>query len=748
MSRFSNIFESDPFVSGAGGLLLESGGSSTISALPLAGPITGTELSPFVQGGVNVQADFNTLAAFFAAAGLLFYDETAVPPAVSPFASGTGSVAIGDGAAASGTQSRAFGFNSTADGAYSVVPGGLANLALATLSFVMGNTNVVNNTSDGSIILGGVNTSITNSLDSLSISGNVDLIIDSTKALLGMTNVAVLDTVVNTALMVAGNSTISNSQEVFVGQIQDSFIDSSDGTGVLSASNVSITGSNDCIVVGGNLVTMTDSILCFNGTGSNNDYGTPGFGGTGNASITGNLVTFDAAASECGVFTGSDVMFGAGVLRSISLSGSAHVFALSSNDNTNLCGSGNTFNGAYSVGAGTAVNLDGTYNYGLGQGIDILLSDYCLGGGQSVAIDGDYNIGWGGGISIGQTTPSSSVAAFGQNHIIDGNNNLVAGHTCNVIGENNVVGGGTQIVGSSGTAGWNGVFGELQTLDEGNRNLIAGRSHVLGGQTSLQFSAIFGDTHFVDGQTSLVFGITNNGGQNAPNSFFGNLLGGGTTDLDGAFNIVVGGTLSVGQTTLSNFNVIGGGESTYDGNYGRMTGRGHIVDGDYTDTSGREHSVTADYASAKGYQAAATLYGQKSHASGMFAIKGDAQASNLTSRLQTPDDVLTEAFLDGVSLQILLPVDSTRTFITEVVAMRVDSPSMWGSWIIKGSISNIGGTTTILNQNTEVIYEASATSFPSAAADDTTDALALFATGSAGRTINWVYSTRLVETGI
>ena len=105
-----------------------------------------------------------------------------------------------------------------------------------------------------------------------------------------------------------------------------------------------------------------------------------------------------------------------------------------------------------------------------------------------------------------------------------------------------------------------------------------------------------------------------------------------------------------------------------------------------------------------------------------------------------------ELFLDGVSIQMIIPSDTGWTFIITVVGIGVGSE--YFSYSINGCITRDGSNNTTLRaSNVTVIVESDANFDIRVAADDTNEALIVEVSdaGSSGEVINWGARVNIVS---
>lgn len=247
-----------------------------------------------------------------------------------------------------------------------------------------------------------------------------------------------------------------------------------------------------------------------------------------------------------------------------------------------------------------------------------------------------------------------------------------------------------------------------------------------------------------------------------------------TQVASGANSVVLGGS---GNTASNTYCVAGGVSTTVSGMWGAFGvgrsltvsgqsafgfGYGGIASGDAAGTWGRFNTASGTQSTAFGYYntastsyclahglwALADKYGQRSHAAGRFAALGDAQGSELVVRNSTTDGTQTELFLNGSSLRITLPNDTTWAFSVMVVGRRADADNESAAYKIEGCIDRNGAanTTALVGSVTvTTIAEDNAGWDVTAEADATNGALVIKVTGENAKTIKWVGWVRLTQ---
>jgi len=284
----------------------------------------------------------------------------------------------------------------------------------------------------------------------------------------------------------------------------------------------------------------------------------------------------------------------------------------------------------------------------------------------------------------------------------------------------------------AGTA--NAILGGNNNNNSGTNNIIAGgENHIVTGNRN---TVIGGTNNSASGQDSAVLAGTNNA---ATSTGTGNSIVGGYTN-----NITGNGEASAIVATISS-DITASGSTNFIG-----AGYDVLISGGYCNAAFGEGGVISGGntvgALLSGFYAKADKQAQQVHASGRFSVTGDAQVSRFVVRRQTTNATPAEMFLDGSSLRMNIPPDTTWAFEILLVARRTDADNESAAYQFFGCIDNNGGTTALVGAvqaftpiEDTVAWAAAVT------ADNTNDALVITVTGEAAKTINWVARVETVE---
>jgi hypothetical protein len=225
------------------------------------------------------------------------------------------------------------------------------------------------------------------------------------------------------------------------------------------------------------------------------------------------------------------------------------------------------------------------------------------------------------------------------------------------------------------------------------------------------------------------------------------VIGGGLGNTASAHSSAVGGGL--GNTASAPYSAVGGGrQNTASAPYSAVGGgRQNTASGYYSVVGGgKGNTASAPYSAVGGEQALAALHGQLAHASGKFAVAGDAQWSRLVARVETTSNTPTALALDGASTSLEIPDDTTWAFDILVAARRTDADNESAGYHFCGCVDRNTGTVALVGSVTKtVLAEDSAGWDCNLSADDTGKTLKITAMGENAKTIRWVARIDLTQ---
>jgi hypothetical protein len=156
---------------------------------------------------------------------------------------------------------------------------------------------------------------------------------------------------------------------------------------------------------------------------------------------------------------------------------------------------------------------------------------------------------------------------------------------------------------------------------------------------------------------------------------------------------------------------------------------------------GSGSTATANNSIATGLNAEARLLGSSVHASGNFAIIGDAQTGLYVLRNTTTNASNQDLFLDGVSARLLVPNNSVWVFDVLVTARRIDATGGGAGYKFTGVVrkdTTSGSLTFIGTPSKQVLGKTNGPWNASVIADTTNGGITIQVSGEGGKTIRWV----------
>jgi hypothetical protein len=324
-----------------------------------------------------------------------------------------------------------------------------------------------------------------------------------------------------------------------------------------------------------------------------------------------------------------------------------------------------------------------------------------------------------------QRSAATQIASAANSAILSGLNNsslsarsVVVGGSTNTItaGDSSVIVGGVSNTVNSAATGLsfigggtlNSITSTYSFIGGGDSNATAGNYCVIGG----------GQQNTMGGAASAFIGggFSNYGF----NNYF--VICGGYDNTNGGASAFVGGGQS-NNLSSGSYAVLVGGDSNY------ISGNWSTIGGGY------QNQVNEQFTSiAGGRQANATLYGMQAYSSGQFSALADAQMASIQMRRAITGTAITELFLDGSSVQAILPATNTlwmvRIQLVAICTAAGNGTTVVGASYVTERHAGIKrlNTTTSLVGSVQTIGTAQAdatmsTSVVTITADDTNEAL-------------------------
>lgn len=159
-------------------------------------------------------------------------------------------------------------------------------------------------------------------------------------------------------------------------------------------------------------------------------------------------------------------------------------------------------------------------------------------------------------------------------------------------------------------------------------------------------------------------------------------------------------------------------------------------------------SAEAPDSLAIGPQSVARIQGSIAQSNGRFANSGDAQTGRYLMRLTTINSVPSQMYIDGSSVPLVMPDNSTWTFRITITAHRTDADDGHAGYEFKGVIYRQTGavTTTIQGSISKTVLAESNTPWDANVVADTGDGgIGIMVTGQSSKTIRWLALIETVE---
>lgn len=404
---------------------------------------------------------------------------------------------------------------------------------------------------------------------------------------------------------------------------------------------------------------------------------------------------------------------------------------------------------AASIGGGDSCTSNGSYSTVSGGRNNVIPSTV----GSYVTIGGGYdNV-----IAAGSTNNGDSLICGGREQDLSGQRCTIGGGYRNNVSNaagclySTIVGGRENVVSVDYSTV---VSGYLNTITGGNYNVIiggyssgiaGGTGSFVGGGDSNTIPVSCGNYNTIGGgySNTIIAAATNNGNNV--------IAGGSTSSIQGAYCVISGGrdndiTLAAGAENAA---IVGGFNNTVTATGGYIgCGYTNTVSGEYAAIlTGVENTASGEVSVASGRAAQATRHGQHTQSSGYLVAAGDAQTSVLVMRNATTDDTATELFLNGGTLRLVIPEETTWFVTVKVVGRQTDDDfTVYGlNWT--GLLTrNSGGNATITNSTTVNEYLNDMAWSCAISANTTNQSLEILVQGGATDDINWVARVELVET--
>jgi hypothetical protein len=399
-----------------------------------------------------------------------------------------------------------------------------------------------------------------------------------------------------------------------------------------------------------------------------------------------------------------------------------------------ICGGEmNTASGTYSIVVGGLTNLvnAGSNSSSIVGGASNRIKDSAksviVGGNENGINASSYSSILGGSRYWNNYSPY--VISSSHSSVVCGGNSR-HGHEISNSPASFIGGGGTSIYNTEGGGFGHRIIGSPYSFIGGG-----------GGYPSYHsnYIASYGNTFQALGN-GIVCGAKNRVGDSSLYTTF-NFIGGGYSNTIGSTNSTSHHTICGGSTNIIDSTSI---SSIIGGSNNSIYGLGGSVLGGSSNTI----SQSATYASCIGLSSKARLYGELAHSAGpLNSIVGSAQSSRLVARNTTTSTSATLLYLDGSSIKMTMPLETTWNFNIQLSAYSSTS-NAGAAFNYRGAIRNNNASGVILVGSTiEENFKENTLNNVSGiiSANDSTDSLDITVYGLASNTIRWVAAIDIAQ---
>jgi hypothetical protein len=286
--------------------------------------------------------------------------------------------------------------------------------------------------------------------------------------------------------------------------------------------------------------------------------------------------------------------------------------------------------------------------------------------------------------------------------------------------------------------------GQNNTLTSSGQSFINGNNNNIANSS---FSAILNSAYSIIDDNAAYSLIASGKVNSVCTGSYGAILAGyGNCTLQSAYSFIGNGRLN---KNFKDFATIVNGQENCAGaiKSAILNGQNNYALGDFsTVLNGLCVCASAKYTTAWGVGAFANRRGQISHSSFQFGGTGSSQAIDLTLANSTTDSTPTLLYLDGTAATGLFTIQSGSVIncFVEVIGVRSDGVR-YGSKTEYVTISNNGGTTSIVYQNTIASHFTTGGWNIVVQANNATDSLDILCNGNNGENVKWFATVWGVE---
>jgi hypothetical protein len=289
-----------------------------------------------------------------------------------------------------------------------------------------------------------------------------------------------------------------------------------------------------------------------------------------------------------------------------------------------------------------------------------------------------------------------------------------------------------------------GAFTSLSTAPAANTSALTTTGYSLTGSNAQSLVDLAGTWNTSGTPSAIKLNITNTA-SNA-SSLLLQLQTGGTNrftvNRDGDITcakIASGGTASGFQAS-----VLGGRSNTASSDRSIAAGDGCTSSGINTIAIGASNTASASQGFAIGLQSRADRLSMLSHASGTFAVVGDAQRFRAVLRCKTTTNAAVEMALDGATGYLTIPSGKVIFCNIKVVGVKSDG-SVVATYERQYAAKNVAGTSSEVFAPVTIGTDNASSTSLEVATVDAGDYIRIRPTGIASETWRWVASVDAVE---
>ncbi len=508
-----------------------------------------------------------------------------------------------------------------------------------------------------------------------------------------------------------GIRNLACGQQAFIGNGNDNCID---------------TGSCNSFIGGGNYNSVYNATNSFLGSGFQNSI-VGGYGSivggcqnsisacpvSANSILTGKSNTISGDVQISSILAGINNCIFTDVCAATIASGVDNCIRDTSHFSSILGGNLNTIR--QSVNSSIVNGADNSIRGGYSNFISSGCSNYSFTSTYSTILGGNQNISCCTGMTLISHSTNSYICEGGTNTILGGCANKIYGAVSSHIigGQSSCIFGTCGAMVNSSNSYINGSsllsfisHSSYATINDGCYNFIshARQSCIIGGAN---YSHILGGVgNCIEGRQGAIL----SGNNHFTNKFFALVVGGDANTVQGQNGVVLNGCCN--QIGTGSYNT--------------------ILNGCLNETTNQPYQI------ASGNGACATRFGERVFTASNFGTVGSSQSIELTLANTTNDNTPTQLFLTGSvgGPKISVLLGTAMNLFVQVYGIKSDG-TRYGAKTEYVVVSNFGGTTSIVYQNTIEQHFTTGSWNITIQANNTDDTLDIICQGATGDTVRW-----------